>query len=88
MKENAVQNFTLLEGRYETLDLPLVDLVVGSFLVYNMETMAAMESFIAKGQNDFLLVNERLDPFPKLLKKYPHEILFEEESAVGVLFRL
>ncbi|WP_411845757.1 methyltransferase domain-containing protein [Roseibacillus persicicus] len=86
MTRNKLSNFTLLEGRYEQLNLPKVDLVVGSFLIYNDETHAAMENFLRKHEGRVILVNERLAPFPKFLKNHDHEIVFEDESgAVGVL---
>jgi hypothetical protein len=34
----------------------------------------------------YILVNERLAPFPRLLKEHPHRLLFEKEAAVCVLF--
>lgn len=87
MEENGLTNFTLLEGRYEQLDLPKVDLVVGGFLIYNEETCAAMEGFLREHRGQVILVNERLAPFPDLLKRNSHEIIFDDESgAVGVLF--
>ncbi|MDA8991996.1 class I SAM-dependent methyltransferase, partial [Akkermansiaceae bacterium] len=45
MEKNDLENFTTLVGRYEDLDLPEVDLVVASFLIYNKETYEAMRSF-------------------------------------------
>ena len=55
MEENGLSNFTSLVGRYEQLDLPQVDLVVGGFLIYNEETCAAMEAFLKEhqGSGDF-----------------------------------
>lgn len=86
MQKNGLSNFTLLAGRYEQLDLPKVDLVVGSFLIYNDETLAAMEDFLRSHEGRVILVNERLAPFPKFLINHDHEIAFEDESgAVGVL---
>lgn len=85
--ENEITNATSLPGRYEELDLPEVDLVVASFLVYNSDTYRAMSSFMDQHKGDVILVNERLAPFPKLLKERPHQILFEKDSALGVLFQ-
>lgn len=85
MLENGLSNFTLLPGRYEELELPEVDLIVGSFLIYNEDTMAAMERFLTLQRGEVILVNERLAPFPKFLSNHAHSILFEDESgAVGV----
>jgi predicted nicotinamide N-methyase len=83
---NNIQNFTSLSGRYEELDLPEVDLIVASFLVYNDDTYHAMNAFMDEHQGDIILVNEPLDPFPKFLAKRSHQILFKEGSAIGVLF--
>lgn len=86
MRENHLENFTLLAGNYEQVALPEVDLVVGSFLIYNSDTFQAMEKFLASHQGQMILVNERLAPFPKFLKNHSHQILFEDENgAVGVL---
>ncbi|MGJ8724842.1 MAG: hypothetical protein ACSHYB_09825 [Roseibacillus sp.] len=86
MEENGLPDFTLLVGRYEQLDLPQVDLVVGGFLIYNDETCAAMEAFLKEYQGQVILVNERLAPFPEFLKRHKHEIIFDDDSgAVGVL---
>lgn len=85
LEKNNLQNFTPLHGRYEELDLPEVDLVVASFLIYNNETFTAMRSFVASHAGKVILVNERLAPFPKFLKLEKHEIIFEKDSAVGVL---
>ncbi|MDA7863254.1 class I SAM-dependent methyltransferase [Akkermansiaceae bacterium] len=88
MEKNDLENFTTLVGRYEDLDLPEVDLVVASFLIYNKETYEAMRSFMKQQQKcDLILVNERLDPFPKFLNEEAHEIVFEKDGAVGVLLK-
>ena len=87
LRQNGITTASSLPGRYEELDLPEVDLVVASFLVYNTETYRAMSHFMDHHQGDLILVNERLAPFPKLLKERPHQILFEKDAAVGVLFR-
>ncbi len=88
MEKNDLKNFTTLIGCYEDLDLPEVDLVVASFLIYNKETYQAMRSFMKQQQKcDLILVNERLDPFPKFLSEETHEIVFEKDGAVGVLLQ-
>ena len=84
MRQNGLTNFTNLVGRYESLDLPAVDLVVGSFLIYNDDTFEAMERFLSAHQGDVILVNERLAPFPKFLKTKEHSIIFDIDGAVGV----
>lgn len=86
LAENGIRNATSLVGRYEQLALPEVDLVVASFLVYNDETYEAMNAFMDHHQGDLILVNEALAPFPKLLAERPHQLLFEKDAAIGVLF--
>lgn len=87
LAENDITNATSLVGRYEQLELPKVDLIVASFLVYNEDTYGAMSSFMDHHQGDFILVNEPLAPFPKLLAERPHRILFKKDAAIGVLFQ-
>lgn len=85
MRENGLTNFTCLCGRYETIELPRADLVIGGFLIYNDETEAAMEAFLENFDGELILVNERLAPFPAFLSRHPHTIVFEHENgAVGV----
>lgn len=86
LNKNGISNATSLPGRYEELDLPPVDLVVASFLVYNDDTYRSMTSFMAHHQGNLILVNESLAPFPKLLSEQSHRILFEKDAAIGVLF--
>lgn len=87
LAENDILNATPMTGRYEQLDLPKVDLIVASFLVYNDDTYQAMSSFMDHHQGDFILVNEPLAPFPQLLSERSHQMLFERDSAIGVLFK-
>lgn len=87
LAENEITNATSLPGRYEQINLPTVDLVVASFLVYNDDTYRAMSSFMDEHRSEIILVNERLAPFPKLLEERDHKILFEQDSALGVLFQ-
>ena len=85
LEKNQLRNYTPLIGTYETLDLPKVDLVVASFLIYNDETFQAMRAFLRQHQGKVILMNERLAPFPQLLDLEKHEIIFEIDGAVGVL---
>lgn len=88
MEQNGLHNFTLLEGRYEELVLPQVDLVVASFLVYNDETRKAMEAFLEGHQGELVLVNESLPDFKKLMKGRDFEPIFENDSGMmGVRLR-
>lgn len=88
LKQNGASNFSMLPGRYEELALPKVDLVLGSFLVYNAETLSAMQAFLQKWDGEMLLMNETLKPFQRLLKSVerPIEVLFEEEGAQCIHF--
>jgi len=86
LKENGITTATSIVGRYEELDLPEVDLVVAGFLVYNNETYRAISAFMDQHQGEIILVNERLAPFPRLLKERKHRLLFEKEAAICVLF--
>lgn len=85
LEKNEFSNFTSLVGTYETLDLPKVDLVVASFLIYNEDTFIAMREFLSEHQGQVILMNEQLAPFPKFLELERHEIIFEIDGAVGVL---
>jgi predicted nicotinamide N-methyase len=87
MQHNGLRNFTTLLGRYEDLELPEVDLVVASFLIYNKETLAAMRSFLSFHPLDVIIVNERLAPFRKFLKSQEHEQIFEQEATLGIRLR-
>lgn len=82
MERNGLRNFTLLPGRYEKLDLPEVDLVVGSFLIYEAETRLAMEAYLAQSDSEVILVNESLADFKKLLEERGGEVLFENEEGM------
>lgn len=85
LEENDMQNYETLLGRYEGLELPQVDMVVASFLVYNAETLSAIRLFIKDMQCQFLLMNENLKEFQKLLSELEHEIVFEVAGAKCVL---
>lgn len=86
LEYNKITGSVSLLGSYQEIDLPQVDLVVASFLVYNKDTLAAMEAYLSEHQGQLLLVNERLAPFKKLLKMQAHKIVFEKDDAVCVLF--
>jgi predicted nicotinamide N-methyase len=86
LKENGINTATSLVGRFEKIDLPEVDLVVASFFVYNNDTYQSMTTFMDRHPGEIILVNERLAPFPRLLKERKHRLLFEKEAAVCALF--
>lgn len=85
LDQNKLHNHTSLLGRYEELELPKVDLVVASFLVYNKETLTAMRAFMKANECEFILMNEPLAEFKQCLKTEPHQLLFQEEDAICVL---
>lgn len=66
--QNHIYNYGILQGRYETLDFPEVDIIIGCYLVYNRETLKAMRSFLDTNSNPVLLMNEPLPPFKKLIQ--------------------
>jgi len=86
LMENGFHQAISLVGTYQDLDLPSVDLVVASFLVYNPETQQAMQRLLQQKHAPLLLVNESLPAFCKLLKKNRHQIVFEKEGVACVLF--
>lgn len=85
--QNGITNFSTVPGRYETLEIPQVDLVVGCFLVYNRDTKAAMTEFVNRFKGPVLLINETLPDFRAFLSGLdrPAEMLFSEDAARGVL---
>ncbi len=86
MNYNGLVNHEALLGRYQELELPAVDIVVASFLVYNRETLASMRVFMAGSHAQFILMNENLKEFQSLLKEFSHEVIFELEGAKCVMF--
>jgi len=87
LRENGVDSAITLPGDYSEIELPEVDLIVGSFLVYNPATLSAMREFVCGSLADFLLVNERLSLFMRFLEKERHEVCFERDDALAVYFR-
>ncbi len=85
LEQNGIKNYSMLPGRFEELDLPEVDLVVASFLIYNNETLQPIRAFIQRNTAPLIVVNERLKPFRKFLKSEPHTVLFDQDAGVGVL---
>jgi len=85
LEKNKIKNYLTLLGRYEQLNLPKVDIIVASFLVYNAETLTAISCFIQNMGCQFLLMNENLKEFQKLLSEFEHEIVFEVDGAKCVM---
>jgi predicted nicotinamide N-methyase len=74
LRRNGIRNVICLPGRYEHLFLPLVDLIVGCFLVYNRETGASMRQLLARCTPPVLLMNDNLPCFRTLLRKTSRQI--------------
>ena len=87
LEKNEIKNYLTLFGRYEQLNIPKVDIIVASFLVYNADTLSAIKSFIQNMDCQFLLMNENLKEFQKLLSEFEHEIVFEVDGAKCVMLR-
>lgn len=85
LRQNGVDDFGVLLGNYERLELPEVDLIVASFLVYNKETLRAMRTFVKEKNCQFLLMNGNLPDYTKFLKETHHEVAFETVGAVCVI---
>lgn len=85
--KNGVLGFEALLGRYEEIDLPAVDLIVASFLVYNKETLAAMRAFMKQNNCEFIFMNRNLPDFITCLNELEHEIIFEAKNSMCVLFQ-
>ena len=78
--------FTLLEGRYELLEeLPEVDLMIGSFLVYDKDTLASMDKFVRDKARRMILMNENLKYFTELCKRHQYRVIFSDEGAQCVM---
>ena len=73
LDRNGITCAGSLCGRYEELDLPEVDLIVGCFIIYEKETRQAMESLIEEIDVPILLVNEELPAFQRLMKSISRE---------------
>jgi predicted nicotinamide N-methyase len=85
--KNGVFGSEMLLGRYEDIHLPEVDLIVASFLVYNTETLGAMRAFMKENHCDFILMNGTLPDFSICLSELSHELIFEMEDSMCVLFK-
>jgi predicted nicotinamide N-methyase len=71
LRHNGITDFICLPGRYESLQLPPVDLVAGCFLVYNRETAAAMRQFLDRCAVPVLLMNDTMPDLHALLRETP-----------------
>lgn len=87
LRENGITEFTALPGRHEALELPPADLMIGSFLVYNRETLRAMLALVGRFSGPVILMNESLPDFRKFLDglERPFVRLFGTDDAPGIL---
>ena len=88
LTHNGVEHFTTLPGCYEEIKLPPVDLIVGSFLIYNTATVQAMGQILTCSGADVLLMNEALPAWRKLVAAglRSAQKLFEQKAATCLLF--
>ncbi len=87
LRKNDIKNYELLPGRYENLEYPIVDIVIGCYIVYNKETLKAMKRFLNRCPHNILLMNEYMPTFERLLKTSQKRIrsLFSEEGHHCIL---
>lgn len=74
LRRNDVRGFACLPGRYETLPLPGVDLIVGCFLVYNRDTRSAMQHLLRHCTPPVLLLNDNFPAFRTLVRHAPRPV--------------
>jgi hypothetical protein len=88
LRHNGITHFTCLPGRYETLPLPAVDLLVGCYLVYSRDTAAAMRQLLARPTPPVLLINDNLLSWQALLHttRRPYRRLLPPDDLPCVLF--
>ena len=88
LQQNGIRHFTCLPGRFETLPLPPVDLIVGCYLVYNRDTAAAMRQFLERCPQQVLLTNDNLLNWQQLLRdtRRPYRTLQLPEELPCVVF--
>lgn len=85
---NNITDVSSLPGRYETLDLPPVDLVVGCFLIYNRETVVAMQQFLQRCTAPVLLINDKMPMLHTLTNQTSrsHRFLLPPDDDPCILF--
>lgn len=88
LRRNGITDFVCLPGRYETLQVPPVDLVVGCFLVYNRETATAMRQFLGCCTASVLLMNDPMPDLQALLRETPrpNRFLLPPDADPCILF--
>jgi len=88
LRHNGITDFVCLPGRYETLQVPPVDLVAGCFLVYNRETATAMRQFLARCAAPVLLMNDPMLDWHTLIREVarPSRFLLPPDDHPCILF--
>jgi predicted nicotinamide N-methyase len=86
--QNGVHNYEVIHGRYEDLELPKVDIIIGCFLVYNTESYKSMKQFVENSHCPILLMNEPFSAFKKLIRKADRKsnMLLSKDEYLCVLF--
>ena len=88
LHRNGITDVVCLPGRYEHLELPAVDLIVGCFLVYNQDTAAAMRQLLARHTPPVLLINDPMPDWHRLIRETSRQVrsLLPADDAPCVLF--
>lgn len=86
--KNGVNNYEVIHGRYESIEMPEVDIIIGCFLVYNAESYNSMKQLVENTHYPVLLINEHMAAFTKLIKKAERKsnTLLSKDECLGVLF--
>ena len=77
-------NYTKVLGRYEEVEMPKVDLIVASFLVYDRMTLESIRKFFTGQQSRFILMNEHLKEFRAFMGESEVKVLFEVDGAACI----
>ena len=88
LERNGIADVICLPGRYETLQVPAVDLIIGCFLVYNRQTASAMQQFLERCTAPVLLMNDPMPDWQALLRETPrpHRLLLPPDTDPCILF--
>lgn len=74
LRQNGRRDFVCLPGRFETLTLPVVDLIVGCFLVYNRDTATAIRQLLSRRTPPVLLLNDNMSAFRAVVRETPRQV--------------
>jgi predicted nicotinamide N-methyase len=86
--KNGVHNSQIIHGRYECVEMPKVDIIIGCFLIYNLEGYRSMKQLVENSHYPVLLMNASFDAFIKLIKKADRKsnTLLSTDEGLCVLF--